>query len=200
MAVKYDIFESPVCGEGTVGIPHPKVLTAGVVGNSELGRQICYKSTVSPADVEAVVTALAEEMAQAMKDSYSVHIEGIGFFRLVLKCRPGTVPQRITPADVRLKAVKFTPDKEFMEKLSALEFRRHRDEARHSLQLTQEELMVAVDAFFRVNRFMRRADLEAITGFNAVKAIRTIRKLTREGWLMNVGTRYQPLYVKGDRW
>jgi len=66
--------------------------------------------------------------------------------------------------------------------------------------LSQPEVLGLVDDFFKKNSFMRRMDMEAITGFNTVKALRTIRRLLDEGRLKNLGSRYQPLYVKGEAW
>lgn len=200
MAIKFDIFESPVSDMETTHLPHPKVLTNGVVDTKKLSERISCKCTASPADVNAVITALSEEMAVALKNSCSVHIGGLGFFRLILKYVPGSNPKRIAAADIRLKAVKFMPDKEFKEQFQALEVKRVKASSRHSSKLSQPEVLGLVDNFFKKNSFMRRMDMEAITGFNTVKALRTIRRLLDEGRLKNLGSRYQPLYVKGEAW
>lgn len=200
MAIKFDIFESPVSDMETTHLPHPKVLTNGVVDTKKLSERISCKCTASPADVNAVITALAEEMAVALKNSCSVHLSGLGFFRLILKYVPGNNPKRIAAADIRLKAVKFMPDKEFKEQFQTLEVKRVKASSRHSSKLSQAEVLGLVDDFFKKNSFMRRTDMEAITGFNTIKALRTIRRLLDEGRLKNLGSRYQPLYVKGEAW
>ena len=200
MAIKFDIFESPVSDMETTHLPHPKVLTNGVVDTKKLSERISCKCTASPADVNAVITALSEEMAVALKNSCSVHIGGLGFFRLILKYVPGSNPKRIAAADIRLKAVKFMPDKEFKEQFQALEVKRVKASSRHSSKLSQAEVLGLVEGFFNKKSFMRRKDMEAITGFNTVKALRTIRRLLDEGRLKNLGSRYQPLYVKGEAW
>lgn len=200
MTIKFDIFESPVVDKEATHLPHPKVLTSGVVDTKKLSERISCKCTASPADVNAVITALSEEMAVALKNSCSVHIGGLGFFRLILKYVPGSNSKRIAAADIRLKAVKFMPDKEFKERFQTLEVKRVKASARHSSKLSQPEVLAAVAGFFKKNSFMRRTDMEAITGFNTVKALRTIRWLLDEGRLKNLGSRYQPLYVKGEAW
>ena len=145
----------------------------------------------------AVFTSLSSEMADAFKDGYSVHISGIGFFKLILKCNTEANPVNITSNDISIKSIKFTPDKEMMEKLAKIKFERDSDESHHSEKLDDSVIKDKLSKFFRKNAYLKRRDFEKLTGFNQSKAIRYIRILVAEKVIKNIGTKYQPLYVKG---
>lgn len=93
MAIKFDLFENPV-KEG-VSSPklHAKVITKDVVTTREIREAIHKKCTASPADVAAVITALNDELYEKLSDGYAVHLEGIGYFSLSLKCAPNINPK-----------------------------------------------------------------------------------------------------------
>ena len=95
MAIKFDLFENPV-KEG-ISSPklHAKVITKDVVTTREIREAIHKKCTASPADVAAVITALNDELYEKLSDGYTVHLDGIGYFSLSLKCAPDINPRYI---------------------------------------------------------------------------------------------------------
>ena len=101
MAIKFDLFENPV-KEG-ISSPklHAKVITKDVVTTREIREAIHKKCTASPADVAAVITALNDELYEKLSDGYAVHLEGIGYFSLSLKCAPDINPRYIKDDDVQ---------------------------------------------------------------------------------------------------
>ena len=61
---------------------YPRSVTVGKpVETQELANRIARESTVSPADTHAVLRALPDIMADFMKESRAIHIEGLGWFR-----------------------------------------------------------------------------------------------------------------------
>ena len=61
---------------------YPRSVTVGKpVETQELAKRLARESTVAPADVHAVFRALPEVMADFMKESRAIHIEGVGWFR-----------------------------------------------------------------------------------------------------------------------
>ena len=58
---------------------YPRSVTVGnPVETQEFAKRLARESTVSPADVHAVIRAMPEVMADFMKESRAVHLEGIG--------------------------------------------------------------------------------------------------------------------------
>ena len=113
MAIKFDLFENPVKEGVSVPKLHAKVITKDVVTTREIREAIRRKCTVSPADVAAVITALNDELYENLSNGYAVHLEGIGYFSLSLKCAPDINPKYIKDDDVQVRSIKFTPDKDW---------------------------------------------------------------------------------------
>ena len=151
-----------------------------------------------PADVAAVITALNDELYEKLSDGYAVHLEGIGYFSLSLKCTPDINPKYITTSDIRVRSIKFTPDKELADRFKEVKFERSTDSSRHSSKMDDEEVKQKLAEFFVGHSFLQRRDFEQLTGFNQSKATRYIRRLVEEGVLKNVGSKFQPVYVVRD--
>ena len=175
MAIKFDLFENPVKEGVSVPKLHAKVITKDVVTTREIREAIRKKCTASPADVAAVITALNDELYENLSNGYAVHLEGIGYFSLSLKCAPDINPKYIKDDDVQVRSIKFMPDKDLIDRFQKL--------AEH----------------FKTHSFLQRRDFEQLTGFNSSKSTRVIRELVKEGVLKNAGTKYQPVYVRGKK-
>ena len=195
MAIKFDLFENPVKEGVSVPKLHAKVVTKDVVTTREIREAIRRKCTVSPADVAAVITALNYEN---LSNGYAVHLEGIGYFSLSLKCAPDINPKYIKDDDVQVRSIKFTPDKDLIDRFQSVYLERKVDEAHHSTKLDEEEVKQKLTEYFKAHSFLQRRDFERLTGFNSSKSTRVIRELVKEGVLKNAGTKYQPVYVVGE--
>ena len=151
--------------------------------------------TASPADVAAVITALNDELYEKLSDGYTVHLDGIGYFSLSLKCAPDINPRYIKDDDVQVRSIKFTPDKDLINRFRNVCLEREVDDAHHSAKLDEEEMKQKLVEYFKTHAFLQRRDFEQLTGFNSSKATRVIRELVKEGMLKNAGTKYQLVYV-----
>lgn len=198
MAIKFDLFENPVKEGVSAPKLHAKVITKDVVTTREIREAIRRKCTVSPADVAAVITALNDELYENLSNGYAVHLEGIGYFSLSLKCAPDINPKYIKDDDVQVRSIKFTPDKDLIDRFQSVYLERKVDEAHHSAKLDEEEVKQKLAEYFKTHSFLQRRDFERLTGFNASKSTRVIRELVKDGVLKNAGTKYQPVYVVGE--
>lgn len=199
MAIKFDLFENPVKEGVSAPKLHAKVITKDVVTTREIREAIRRKCTVSPADVAAVITALNDELYENLSNGYAVHLEGIGYFSLSLKCAPDINPKYIKDDDVQVRSIKFTPDKDLIDRFQSVYLERKVDEAHHSTKLDEEEVKQKLAEYFKTHSFLQRRDFERLTGFNASKSTRVIRELVKDGVLKNAGTKYQPVYVVGNK-
>lgn len=196
MAIKFDLYKNPEREGITIPEYHAKVLTKDVISTKDIRCSINKKCTVAPADVAAVLTALSGEMFEALSNGYSVHLEGIGFFSLSLKCAPGVNPKHVSSSDISVRSIRFHPDKELSEKFKAVEFVHRKESSRHSDDMGRSEILEELNSYFETNRFLRRCDFETLTGFNKSKALRTLKLLVEEGVFENAGTKQMPMYVK----
>ena len=189
MAIKFDLFENPVKEGVSAPKLHAKVITKDVVTTREIREAIRKKCTASPADVAAVITALNDELYENLSNGYAVHLEGIGYFSLSLKCAPDINPKYIKDDDVQVRSIKFTPDKDLIDRFQSVYLERKLDE---------EEVKQKLAEYFKNHSFLQRRDFERLTGFNSSKSTRVIRELVKDGVLKNAGTKFQPVYVVGD--
>ena len=195
MAIKFDLFENPVKEGVSAPKLHAKVITKDVVTTREIREAIRRKCTVSP----AVITALNDELYENLSNGYAVHLEGIGYFSLSLKCAPDINPKYIKDDDVQVRSIKFTPDKDLIDRFQSVYLERKVDEAHHSAKLDEEGVKQKLAEYFKAHSFLQRRDFERLTGFNSSKSTRVIRELVKDGVLKNAGTKYQPVYVVGEK-
>lgn len=66
---------------------YAKALSVGTVGIDQLADIIQKNCSMKKSDVKAVLTELSEVMADKLQESYSVKLEGLGTFKVGLKCK-----------------------------------------------------------------------------------------------------------------
>lgn len=88
------------------------VLTDRPMETDEIAQQISEASTVSKADVVAVLAALPTVMARGMDAGRSVHLQDIGRFRYTIATKKGgqATAKEVSANDVDHTRVHFTPE------------------------------------------------------------------------------------------
>lgn len=195
MEIEYDLYENPGMEGGDSPRLHAKVVTKNVVTTKNLRENITRKCTATPADVAAVLTAISDELYDALSDGYSVHIDGLGYFSLSLSCNSEVGSGNMDNVDVWVRGIKFVPEKVFIEKFETANLVRVKDESRHSEKITDEEVMKRLETYFAKNQYMQRTDFEELTGFNLSKSSRYIKRLVDSGVLKNIASKFHPVYV-----
>ncbi len=93
---------------------YPRSITVGKpVETQELANRIARESTVSPADVHAVIRAMPQVMMDFMKESRAIHLEGLGWFRYTTLSTGKGVATReeVSSNQITGLRVHFTPDR-----------------------------------------------------------------------------------------
>ena len=82
------------------------VITDRPMETDELAQQISEASTVSKADVVAVLAALPSVMSRGMNAGRSVHLQDIGYFRYTAAAKKGgqETAEKVTASDVERRA------------------------------------------------------------------------------------------------
>lgn len=195
MEIEYDLYENPGKEVGDSPRLHAKVVTKNVVTTKNLRENITRKCTATPADVAAVLTAISDELYDALSNGYSVHIDGLGYFSLSLSCNSEVGSGNMDNVDVWVRGIKFVPEKVFVEKFETANLVRVKDESRHSEKITDEEVMKRLETYFAKKQYMQRTDFEELTGFNLSKSSRYIKRLVDDGVLKNIASKFHPVYV-----
>ncbi|ALO48853.1 HU family DNA-binding protein [Hoylesella enoeca] len=95
---------------------YPKsVLVGGPVSTAQIARRLADESTISPADVMAVLTALAHVMADYMAQGRSVKLDGIGtFYFTAVAAKGGAATEKeVTANMITGVRVRFIPETRF---------------------------------------------------------------------------------------
>lgn len=91
---------------------YPSLITVGkVAGTQEIAERLARESTLSPADVHAVIRALPIVMADIMAESRSVNLEGLGSFRYSVSAsgNGAETADKVNSAQIKSVRVQFTP-------------------------------------------------------------------------------------------
>lgn len=195
MEIEYDLYENPGMEGGDSPRLHAKVVTKDVMTTKNLCEYITMKCTATPADVAAVLTAISDELYDALSDGYSVHIDGLGYFSLSLSCNSEAGSRNMDNVDVWVRGIKFVPEKVFVEKFGTANLVRVKDESRHSEKMSDDEVMKRLETYFAKSQYMQRSDFEKLTGFNLSKSSRYIKRLVDDGVLKNISSKFHPVYV-----
>lgn len=70
----------------------------GFIGTDELSERVAYSTTVTKADVKAVIEGLIVEMNRGMVEGYKIRLDNFGIFKLGITTKPADSPEDFTAA------------------------------------------------------------------------------------------------------
>ena len=194
MAIDYDFYSSANLKGAKTGT-HLRPLSYRRRTTDELAARIEKGTSASRADIRLVLSALADEMADDLCVGNSVHIEGIGTFRIRMK---GTVERdkrgRIVVKDAAVRTVGFRPDRSLMKALSSATFSYAAHRGRHSTAYTEEELRQAAVKLCAEHGAFTALVFRNTLGLTRSKARNVLRQLVDLGVLRDVGSRRCAVY------
>lgn len=187
------------------GAKYPKMIHAGMIGTTELARQISERSSSSTSDVLGVLRALGDVMAQEMAQGYSVKLEGLGVFAPTLGMKRGAETEladsttKRNAQSVEVSNIKYRADKELVDRT-----RMHADLHRITIpkqvvpDRTEEERLNMALRYIKHSVPLRAKDYAQLTGLNRVKAGQELRLFAERGQLKMVGRHPHIYYINPD--
>lgn len=198
MAISYEFYETPNPKKDGKKSYHPRTVSWHKVTTEKLAQEIQYESSLTRADVKAVLTSLADKLADHLADGRKIHLEGIGYLSVSLQCdREIHNHEDMKRAPVMFKAVNFRADEELKKKLRRAKMERS-NIRQHSMPLTDEEIDAKLDEYFATHPVITRRQFQHLCLLRDSTAHRHIRRLLEEGKLRNVNTSRNPIYMKGE--
>jgi predicted histone-like DNA-binding protein len=94
---------------------YPRLVLVGKAADTqELGKRLARESTVSPADVHAVIRALPQVMADIMAEGRAVHLDGLGSFYYTIQSSGNGVQNESEVSSKQINGVRvqFIPTRE----------------------------------------------------------------------------------------
>lgn len=180
MTVKFNMRKmNPLNGEETV--LYPQMFGCGVFETDELAEQLSERCSLTPGDVKAALSGLADMMAERMAAGYSVRLDGIGVFTASLglaegKEREQTEGTKRNAASIRVRGVNFRADRRLVSRTDA-NCRPERTTRRFATSSTrfspQERLQLAID-YVAAHGRLRLDDYVRLTGLTRSTASREL--------------------------
>ena len=119
--IKYDFYTNPnVNSENSKSEYHIRVCGQQTISTKGIIELIHNASTLTPADINAVIFAFQEEIANQLAKGNIVKLEGLCSFNISLKSVNGTCTGNENGKGIELKSVKINPEKEFTEMVKEL--------------------------------------------------------------------------------
>ncbi len=200
MAIEFDIYPSPtVSGEDGKTTYHARVANSETIATSEIAQNIHKRCTLTMSDIKAVLSELHDELVFHLCNGNSVHLEGIGYFRLTLSAPKDITPTNMHRQSISIKAVDFRADTSLKKDLAEkAQFKRTEHKHRSAILDIYEIDALLVD-FFETNQYLTRRRFEQLCDFTPSTAARHLKRLLDEGRLKNTNTKQSPVYepVKG---
>lgn len=196
MAIKFEFYRTPNTAGTSKKRYYARVVNFRHVDTDTLAHNIQHRCTLTVADIRAVLVSLGEELAWHLKDGERVHVEGLGYFQVTLKCPETKTPKETRSKDVKIRTIRFRPDKYLLERMSNVEMERS-DVRPHSSKCSDEKLDKLLADYFSREAVLSRQKLEDLCGFTRSTAFRVLKRLIESGQIKNVGSRTHPVYVPG---
>ena len=124
-------------------------------------------------------------MAEKLRDGYSVHLDGIGYLQMTLKCPPVKSPKEVRAESIQFKSVAFRPAARMKHLLQRTDFVRQKDKS-HS------------KAYFEEKETLTRSQFQEYCGLTYSTAVRHLKRLRDEKKIVNIASLKHPLYRKGS--
>ena len=200
MAIEFDIYPSPtVSEEDGKTTYHARVTNSETIATSEIAQNIHKRCTLTMSDIKAVLSELHDELVFHLCNGNSVHLEGIGYFRLTLSAPKDITPTNMHRQNISIKAVDFRADTSLKKDLAEKAQFKRTEHKHRSASLDIYEIDALLVDYFETNQYLTRRRYEQICDFTPSTAARPLKRLLDEGRLKNTNTKQSPVYepVKG---
>ncbi len=195
MPAEYDFYSNPVPpGSNRKPRLHARIVTNGTVGTEKLAEEIHGRCTLTTGDILATLVSLSEVITQHLIEGDRIHIKGLGYLQMTLKCPPVKSPKEIRAESIDFKSVAFRPEVALKEALKSTVFVRT-TRKNHSNKYSEIEVDGLLTGHFLDHPYITRQEFQYLCGFTKGTANRRLTKLVQEGKLKKDGLHRFPIYV-----
>lgn len=194
MALHYDLYENPLPDDKRRKRLHARVVTQGTSSTEDLAYLIHDRCSLTPGDVKAALSELADVLAHELSYGKRVHLEGLGYFQLTLEMPPVREAKDIRGSSIHVKSIAFRPEVGLKERFLSLELKRVREKV-HSAPCPDEKMERLLRNYFEHHPHITSREFRALCGLTRTTGQRRLKQLLADGKLRKVGHRGAPLYV-----
>jgi DNA-binding protein, histone-like, putative len=103
---------------------YAKAVTKGTVTLNRLIEDMCEESTLSKADVVAVVAGLSKHLLKNLQDGYTVKIDSLGTFSTSVKSPTVDNAEEVRSKDVSFSRINYLPEVNMLESFRIVSFQK----------------------------------------------------------------------------
>lgn len=113
MSIKFEARQCKIPKSRAQGKWFAQMVSTGTVNTAQLAEELSHSSSITYADVIAVLYALANAIRRHLIASETVHLDGLGSMRIGIKSHVVDERQQVGEKLIYAYRVIFTPDKTF---------------------------------------------------------------------------------------
>lgn len=196
--IKFDFYKNPnIKSENSKSEYHIRICDRQTIGTKGIVDNIHMKSTLTSADINAVIIAFQDEIANQLGQGKIVRLEGLCSFDISLKAKNGICTGKENSKEIELKSVNINPEKEFMERVQKCinETGMEKVTGKHSATIPDEKVDSLLTEYFKKEKTVTRPKLQELCSMTRYMAMQQIKRLTDSRKLINIGFKNHPLYV-----
>lgn len=182
MGIKYDLYKNPSASKGR-GKMHARVISPQTTDTAALIKQIEYASSLTEGDVTSALSSLVRIMRDELEQGNRVHLKGLGYFYLTLRCPPVDSPKKIRAESIKVKTLAFRPEITLRKHLAGTAGLQRVSLKNHSQILSDVDVDRILTDYFNENTFLTRQKFQALCGYTDSTAARRLKMLVENGTL-----------------
>ncbi len=198
MAINYDIYKNSGCLRSE-NKHHLRIIENKTTTSIALAERIEKACSLTTSDVKAALSALASSVREELLAGNGIHLEGLGYLSLAME---GEIEPdrngRLRVKHPRVSNVLFRPEKALMRKLQDAQFTITKHAGKHSRNLSEAETEQIVSRLLEKRTFFTAQQFATASGMTQATAYRTLRKLSDNGTLKNIGTPSRMIFTHAD--
>jgi putative DNA-binding protein len=193
MAVPYDFFRTPQPKNKDKVRYHARVVVRDTMETEDIARMIASRSTIKEGDVTGTLVELAKVLLTELPQGRSIHINGIGSFRVSAHSPSVRTTKEIRAESIQFKGIVFTPEKKLMRKMGAVSFEKVTYSNR-SNNISDIEIDARLTDFFADHDYITTAQMRGLCGLSYMTALRRLQTRVKDGRLTHPGHSRAPFY------
>lgn len=193
MGIKFKVHQTPQ-PKGREGEKHThaRAVSSGTVKMDYMCKMICARSTVSSADVKAVLDSFVWAISLSLKSGQHVELEELGHFSPSLRTRPSGDGKNMT---VIVDGVNFRCSEKLKEELKYTEL----EHVKAPKKLTLEEREKRMLNFLSRNKRITTLDYASLNDCSRYRATADLKLFIEKDILSRIGGGTHVIYVLSER-
>ncbi|MFR6637336.1 MAG: HU family DNA-binding protein [Bacteroides thetaiotaomicron] len=150
MNALYDFFLTPQPKDSNKTRYHARLVVRDTITLEDIAETIESRSSLRQSDVIGSFIEFANVFKQELSNGNSIHIPGVGSFRIKAESPEVRSPKEIRAENIHCSGIVFTPEKDLLRELKATTFEKV-SETRRSQELSDIEIDGRLAEFFKDN-------------------------------------------------